>query len=164
MVTPLVSSRSTNRTASDAPHSSLRLHGALRSAGLRPTFHRLYVMRVLDAAAPAAVTAEVVYQQLCDMEIAVSQATVYRALNELEQHGLLARMRLQDASDNKVRYAVQGAALPMRTCAFRCPVCQEESAITDPAFCDQLQRQAQVAGFDRHLGAIHVAMTCNRCA
>lgn len=121
-------------------------------------------MGIVDDAAPAAVTAELVYQQLCDMEIAVSQATVYRSLSDLEQHGLLVRTRLQDASDNKVRYAVQARGAGSAGYTFHCQVCHDAIVVTDPAFCDQLQRQAQAAGFDRQLGSIHIAITCNRCA
>ena len=148
----------------ETAQSSLRLHAALRMAGLRPTFHRLYVMRVLDRAGGGAVTAEQVYQQLSAMEIAVSQATVYRALSELEQRGLLVRTRLQDASDNKVRYAVTAPATAAPAYTFCCQVCKTEIVVRDKAFCDHLQRQAEAAGFDRQLGTMQIAITCNRCA
>ncbi len=150
-------------TAPDAAQTSLRLHEALRQAGLRPTFHRLYVMRVLDQAAPGRLTAEQVFQQLYGQAIAVSQATVYRALSDLEQHGLLRRTRLQDGSDNKVRYAMTMPSAPAPSCTFSCQVCKEEIVVTDPAFCDQLQRQAEASGFDRLLATMRIAITCNRC-
>lgn len=164
MATPLTSTSSTAPATLDAPQNSLRLHAALRTAGLRPTFHRLYVMRVLDQAAAVPVTAEQVYQQLNAMDVTVSQATVYRCLSELEQRGLLVRTRLQDASDNKVRYAVSTPARASRACTFTCQVCHEQSVVTDQGFCEQLHRQAQAAGFGSETGTIDITMTCKRCA
>lgn len=146
---------------SDVAHLNLHLHGILRKAGLRPTFHRLSVMKVMESLAPRAFTAEQVFQRLCDLEIVVSQGTVYRALNELEQHDLLVRTRLQDASDNKVRYAVQ--APPSPGCTFSCRVCAKQVVVADHAFTDQLQRQAQACGFDQQLGTFQIAITCNQC-
>lgn len=142
----------------------VHLHAILRKSGLRPTFHRLHVMGLVHAAAPAAVTADQVFQQLCDRDIAVSQGTVYRVLNELEQHDLLVRMRLQDASDNKVRYAVNAPAPASPAYTFSCRVCKEKIVVTDQGFSDQLQRQALAAGFDRQLATIHIEIRCNRCA
>lgn len=164
MATPLTSAGSQGHAGLEAPPLSLHLHAQLRKAGLRPTFHRLYVMRVMDTVAPRAVTAEQVFQRLLDMEIAVSQGTVYRALNELEQHDLLVRTRLQDASDNKVRYAVNVPAPASPAYTFSCRVCAKNLVVTDHAFSDQLTRQAQACGFDRQLGTIHIEVTCNQCA
>lgn len=166
MAIPLPTTSATAAPAAPAvqAQTSLRLHDALRVAGLRPTFHRLQVMRVVDGVAPKAVTAEAVYQILCEIDVAVSQATVYRALSDLEQHGLLARTRLQGALDNKVRYAVPVAAAQAPGYTFCCRVCHEHIVVTNPVFCDLLQRQAQDAGFDRQLVSIDIAITCNRCA
>lgn len=134
----------------------------LRDAGLRPTSPRMYVLSVIDSA-PRAFTAEQVFQHLGALDIAISQATVYRALNDLEQHKLLVRSRLQDASDNKVRYTASAAAPRASACTFVCRNCGKHVAVADPAFNDQLQRQAQACGFDAQPGTIHIAITCAHC-
>lgn len=151
-------------TADAGLPESLRLHERLRKAGMRPTFHRLYVLRALARADPRAMTAEQVFQELCATDISVSQGTVYRVLSELEQHALLVKTRVHGAGDNKVRYAMKGTQSASPTCTFACPVCAAEVTVIDAAFNEQLQRQAQACGFDVQPATVQIAMPCRHCA
>jgi Fur family iron response transcriptional regulator len=63
--------------------------GQLRDAGLRPTRQRVALARVLFSEGPRHVTAESLHAEVKATRIPVSLATVYNALNQFRDAGLL---------------------------------------------------------------------------
>lgn len=64
-------------------------HDILRDAGLRPTRQRLGLARLLFAGDDRHVTAEQLYAEATDANLRVSLATVYNALHQFTEAGLL---------------------------------------------------------------------------
>ena len=63
----------------------------LRSTGLKATIPRLKILELFDKSAVRHLTADDVYQLLLSENIDIGLATVYRALTQFEQAGLLER-------------------------------------------------------------------------
>ncbi|CCB65455.1 Iron transcriptional regulator protein [Hyphomicrobium sp. MC1] len=66
--------------------------GMLRRAGLRPTRQRVFLGRLLYANGHRHVTAETLYEEAKNSEIGVSLATIYNALNQFTEAGLLREL------------------------------------------------------------------------
>ncbi len=64
----------------------------LREAGLRPTRQRVILSELLFARGDRHVTAEMLHGEAADANIQLSLATVYNALNQFTQAGLLRRI------------------------------------------------------------------------
>lgn len=71
------------------PGTSLDFSARLRAAGLRPTRQRVALARVLFEGGPRHVTAESLYAEVRGTRMPVSLATVYNALNQFRDAGLL---------------------------------------------------------------------------
>ena len=71
------------------PGNSLDFPTRLRAAGLRPTKQRVALARVLFEAGHRHVTAESLHAEVKATRMPVSLATVYNALNQFREAGLL---------------------------------------------------------------------------
>lgn len=67
----------------------------LRGAGLRPTRQRLALAKLLFAAGPRHVTAESLFNEARSRRINLSLATVYNALHDFTQKGLLREISIK---------------------------------------------------------------------
>lgn len=67
----------------------------LRAAGLRPTRQRLALAKLLFAHGPRHVTAESLYNEAKGRRINVSLATVYNALHDFTECGLLREISIE---------------------------------------------------------------------
>ena len=63
----------------------------LNSMGLKATFPRLKILELFENAEVRHLTADDVYRLLLNENIEIGLATVYRALTQFEQAGLLER-------------------------------------------------------------------------
>lgn len=66
----------------------------LRRGGLRPTCHRLSVLKVLSDAAPRALRADQIHQRAVEAGSTIGLVSVYRVLQELKRADLAARRLL----------------------------------------------------------------------
>lgn len=73
--------------AASRPFAAVQL--LLAKAGLRPTRQRLQLARILFAAEPRHVTAEMLAQEACEGGLKLPLGTVYNALNAFARAGLL---------------------------------------------------------------------------
>lgn len=146
------------------PDGADRIFERLRAARLRPTSARICILQILDASARAALNAEVIYQQLLQIGIAVSLGTIYRVLKEMEQAGLLLREREASASGNKARYLIRPERVETDSCYLVCRVCERSVLMQDAALIEQLR--ATAALHDMAIGArvLSVQMRCASCA
>jgi Fur family transcriptional regulator, iron response regulator len=71
-----------------------RVSGLLRKAGLRPTRQRLVIGRLLFAGDDRHVSAEILHAEAVRAGERVSLATVYNALHQLKQVGLLRELAI----------------------------------------------------------------------
>ena len=71
-----------------------RVSGLLRKAGLRPTRQRLVIGRLLFAGEDRHVSAEILHAEAVRAGERVSLATVYNALHQLKQVGLLRELAI----------------------------------------------------------------------
>ena len=67
----------------------------LRSTGLKATIPRLKILELFDKSPVRHLTADDVYQMLLSENIDIGLATVYRALTQFEQAGLLDRSHFE---------------------------------------------------------------------
>jgi Fur family ferric uptake transcriptional regulator len=67
----------------------------LKSIGLKATFPRMKILELFDRADGRHMTADDVYRQLLNENMDIGLATVYRALTQFEQAGLLERHRFK---------------------------------------------------------------------
>ena len=67
----------------------------LRSTGLKATIPRLKILELFDKSPIRHLTADDVYQMLLSENIDIGLATVYRALTQFEQAGLLERSHFE---------------------------------------------------------------------
>ena len=67
----------------------------LRSTGLKATIPRLKILELFDKSTVRHLTADDVYQMLLSENIDIGLATVYRALTQFEQAGLLERSHFE---------------------------------------------------------------------
>ena len=67
----------------------------LRSTGLKATIPRLKILELFDKSPVRHLTADDVYQMLLSENIDIGLATVYRALTQFEQAGLLERSHFE---------------------------------------------------------------------
>ncbi|MBC7358213.1 MAG: transcriptional repressor [Desulfacinum sp.] len=92
--------------------------GLLRAVGLRPTLHRLAVLRVVGAA-PAPMTAQDVYEAV-QTDRPINRVTVYRVLDSLVESGLVEKI---SAGDRSFRYGLAPNEHHPRHAHFFCRQC-----------------------------------------
>ena len=83
-----------------------KMEELLKHAGIKPTRHRLSVLRVLRDA-PCPLSAEQVYMALRQRGVQINLSSVYRALELLQQRAVLTRMSPPD--DSRALYAPASA-------------------------------------------------------
>ena len=138
----------------------------LSDCRLCPTSARVCTLQVLDAAPQRRLSADTIYQELLSMQLAVSLGSVYRALKELEQHGLLLR-EWQFGADNRVTtYMIrpEAAAADAATCRLQCRRCGSAVTVHDPELQQHLSRVARLHGMDLGQSAVTLEVTCGACA
>lgn len=72
-----------------------RVHGMLRTAGLRPTRQRIALAGILFAKGDRHVTAEELHEEAVASSVAVSLATVYNTLHQFKDAGLLREVAVE---------------------------------------------------------------------
>ena len=79
----------------------------LKSIGLKATFPRMKILELFDKAEGKHLTADDVYRLLLSENMDIGLATVYRALTQFEQAGLLERHHFESGKSVFERKAVQ---------------------------------------------------------
>lgn len=93
-----LSTRLPNRTDTDRlADADQRCRERFRKAGLRPTYQRLQLGKLLFANGDRHITAEMLFSEALNVGIRVSLSTVYNTLNQFTRAGLSRRVGL-DAS------------------------------------------------------------------
>lgn len=151
----------------DTPtHADAALLQRLRAANLRPTIARISVLQLLAAKAPELLDAETLYRALFERGLNLSQGTLYRALNELASHGLLAREWRHGHRGAKAVYGIAGhrqAPSPDED-RITCRHCGSAVPLTDPALLARLRRVALNQGLDLAGRPMTIVAMCAHCA
>ncbi len=79
----------------------------LKSLGLKATFPRMKILELFDKSEDKHLTADDVYRLLLSENMDIGLATVYRALTQFEQAGLLERHHFESGKSVFERKAVQ---------------------------------------------------------
>ncbi|KAF1003189.1 MAG: Ferric uptake regulation protein [Luteibacter sp.] len=132
----------------------------LRVAGIRLSVARIGVMQVLQAAEPQPLGVEDVYRRMGQRGTRASLGTVYRAMNELEAHGLLLR---EWSHHRKALYRIKPAGFDGHLLRLVCRDCERSVAVTDAALLAELERQARAQGLALAGSAVTIACECQRC-
>ncbi|MHA4870933.1 Fur family transcriptional regulator [Duganella sp. PWIR1] len=119
------------------PPATQRVAQWMRKTPLRLTVMRLSVVRVLEGAADP-LSAEMVHRLLSEQECAISLATTYRVLKELENSGLVRRDMHVDALGSRSFYAIQLETPQQRDCYLQCDLCGHRHRLSAPSLVDQL--------------------------
>ena len=108
----------------------------LRAAKLRPTTSRIAILQVVEAAGLQAVSAEEVFQHTIHRGTRMCLGTVYRALQEFEQRGLV--WRDWDAG-RKIRYRLKSDETQEPAVYLVCRHSGRRHQIMDPVLNECLQ-------------------------
>jgi Fur family ferric uptake transcriptional regulator len=128
---------------------------ALREAGLRCTAPRLRLIRLL-AGLPRHFSAEEALHELnAEEEPAVSRATVYRFLGELERLGVLRRAQLSEGHGH-----YEFAETQPEHCHLVCARCGRVVEVPSPALQRQVRRLAREQGFGTRAVAVEITVGC----
>lgn len=136
----------------------------LRNCHLRPTSARVCTLQVLDGVPQRRLSAEAIYQELLAMEVAISLGSVYRALKELEQHGLLLREWEFGAFNRVTTYMIRPDVATDAACRLQCRCCGHAVTLHDPELHQHLSRVARLHGMDLGPSAVTATVTCGACA
>ena len=133
---------------------------ALRRAGLRCTSQRLALLSCL-AALPRHFGAEEVLQRMTAEHalVAVSRATLYRLLGELERLGVLRRAQLAEGHGH-----YEFAEAQPEHCHLVCAGCGRVEEVPSQALQRQVRRLAREQGFGAQALAVEITVgRCERC-
>jgi Fur family ferric uptake transcriptional regulator len=133
----------------------------LRTHHLKPTIARISVLVTLEQAAPQCLDTTQLLRILISQVERLSTATVYRALSDLWQAGLLVR---NWGDHGRARYGIKpaGQSAPKDTLACHCGT--RLVFIEDPALREHLCSLAGEAGFDIDKEpAFTISMACAGC-
>ncbi|MDM0026205.1 Fur family transcriptional regulator [Variovorax saccharolyticus] len=117
----------------------------LRAAGLRPTAARVGVLEVMATHGAAFATAAELCRCLLQRGARASGGTIYRAIHDLELHGLL--LRVPDRSRRSL-YRLRVHTDPPGTLQVVCHRTGRTLTIVEPALADHLASILQEIGFD----------------
>lgn len=133
----------------------------LRQAGMRVTLQRVRIMEVLQQLAHAdrGQTPETVHAALLDQGDSFSLSTLYGALNQLADAGLVERHAL--AGGPAIYLPAQ--AQP-RTAYLVCLACSQVQGVHDEALRERLADAARQQGFEAPGGAVTLRGYCPACA
>ena len=95
------------------PGTSLDFTARLRAAGLRPTRQRVALARLLFEGGHRHVTAESLHVEVKSAQMPVSLATVYNALNQFRDAGLLREVVVGLTDALRARPETPGAGTPL---------------------------------------------------
>lgn len=132
---------------------------AMRRAGLRCTNQRIRILRCL-AQLPRHFGAEELLEALNagDAKPAVSRATLYRLLSQLERLGLLRKVLL---SEGHSHYEL--ALTQEHHCHLVCSRCGRVVEIRSPALDRTVKRLCDDQGFDVREAEVEITIVCDRC-
>jgi len=133
-----------------------QLAGRLEAAGIRPTRGRLRVLAEL-AREPDDATAQALHQRLRRRRRPVGLATVYRALNDLAQAGVVDALPHR-ADETCYRLCGEGHHHHLV-----CSECHRVVEITDCSLGDWLDRVASEQGFVATGHSLEVSGLCASC-
>ena len=105
----------------------------LQEAGLRSTPTRMNILRVLEADSQRWIEGEAIFRELIARGTAISLATVYRALKDLDHSGVLLREWRVGASGGKAVYRLSTDDSQDRKSAIVCRQCGASVLIDDSA-------------------------------
>ena len=139
---------------------SEELTESLREAGLRCTGPRLRLVESL-AGLPRHFSAEEALRQVnAGTGTAVSRATLYRFLGQLERLGVLRRAQLSEGHGH-----YEFAEAQAEHCHLVCAQCGRVEEVPSPALERQVRRLAHAQGFEGPALAVEITVgRCERCA
>lgn len=117
----------------------------LRAAGLRLTVPRICVLQVIESAAPRGVCADDIFRQTFERGTKISTGTVYRAIGQLEEAGLVVR---EWDANRKAHYRIPSRDADRMSLRIVCPESGRLSLLADQALHDALLAAAQRHGVD----------------
>lgn len=117
----------------------------LRAAGLRLTVPRICVLQVIESAAPRGVCADDIFRQTFERGTKISTGTVYRAIGQLEEAGLVVR---EWDANRKAHYRIPLNDTDRMSLRLVCPDTGRLSLLADPALHDALLAAAQRHGVE----------------
>ncbi len=144
-----------------------KLAGKLRAARLRPTRSRLLVLEAVASNPGRWLNAEEIQQDLTSRKATISLCTIYGAVKELQNHGLLLRECHDSLNGGRAVYILNPKDDKRTSSDPVCIVCRKCRTCTfihAPEVWNQLRILAacQFANsFDQH---ISVFVTCDQCA
>lgn len=132
----------------------------LRRAGLRASVARIGVMLSLEAARPARLCSEEVFQLMVKRGTSASMSTVYRAVQDLETGGLLLR---EWREPRKAVYSIMDEGIETKALRLVCRTCFREVDFADALFLDRLENFAHEHGMSLGLRPLTIEADCASC-
>jgi len=128
----------------------------LKNIGLKATFPRLKILELFEKSSVRHLTAEDVYRLLMAENIDIGLATVYRALTQFEQAGLLERHHFESGK------AVFEINAGQHHDHLVCVNCGRVEEFFDPEIESRQNRIAQERGFAIQEHALYLYAECNK--
>ena len=128
----------------------------LKSIGLKATFPRMKILELFDKAEGKHLTADDVYRLLLSDNMDIGLATVYRALTQFEQAGLLERHHFESGKAVFERKAMQHHD------HLVCPHCGHVEEFHDEEIERRQKRIAKERGFAIQAHAMYLYVECTR--
>jgi Fur family transcriptional regulator, ferric uptake regulator len=128
----------------------------LKNMGLKATFPRLKILELFEKSQVRHLTAEDVYRLLMAENIDIGMATVYRALTQFEQAGLLERHHFESGK------AVFEINAGQHHDHLVCVNCGRVEEFFDPEIESRQNRIAQERGFAIQEHALYLYAECHK--
>ena len=128
----------------------------LKSIGLKATFPRMKILELFDRAEGKHLTADDVYRLLLSDNMDIGLATVYRALTQFEQAGLLERHHFESGKAVFERKAMQHHD------HLVCTHCGQVEEFHDEEIERRQKRIAKERGFTIQAHAMYLYVECTR--
>ena len=128
----------------------------LKSIGLKATFPRMKILELFDKAEGKHLTADDVYRLLLSDNMDIGLATVYRALTQFEQAGLLERHHFESGKAVFERKAMQHHD------HLVCTRCGHVEEFHDEEIERRQKRIAKEHGFTIQAHTMYLYVACNR--
>lgn len=128
----------------------------LKSLGLKATFPRMKILELFDRAEGQHLTADDVYRLLLSDNMDIGLATVYRALTQFEQAGLLERHHFESGKAVYERKAMQHHD------HLVCTYCGHVEEFHDEEIERRQKRIAKERGYNLQAHAMYLYVECIR--
>ena len=126
----------------------------LKSIGLKATFPRMKILELFDKAEGKHMTADDVYRMLLSENMDIGLATVYRALTQFEQAGLLERHHFESGK------AVFEKKIGHHHDHLVCINCGRVEEFVDEEIERRQKKIAKDRGFTVHAHALYLYVEC----